>query len=112
MSQDTEGGQRWPLTNTLGDIISSCEMRFLAQIGEYDVLYDATNECYTVVRELPIGGFRRHNFTDYHPREGNLAPFDIDVELDPYHMCLLYQLHEEVGHTLALHPSDATSDIT
>jgi hypothetical protein len=102
MSQDTEGGQRWSLRNSNGAISVNHEIRFLAQIGEYDVFYDATNKCYTVARERPIGGSRRHNFTDYYLDGENLEPCDYDVELDPYHMCLLYQLHEEVGHTLVL----------
>jgi hypothetical protein len=93
--------RRWPLRNTQYDIEErDVDLRFLAQIGEYDILYDAIGECYTVVKERPVGAGRRYNFTDYNLVGGNLVPADKDVELDPYHMCLLYQLHEEIGHDL------------
>lgn len=40
-----------------------------------------------------------YNGTRYHFRDnGNLEPEDDDVILDPYHMCLLYQLHKELNH--------------
>lgn len=36
----------------------------------------------------------RWNYTFFALRNGSLEPTDSDVELDPYHMCLLYQLME------------------
>ncbi len=98
MSYDTKAKQRWDLTAFSNN--SAHPMTFIAQMGKYDVVYDELNECYTVVKERPTDS-TRHNFTDYFlTTEGTLEPADSDVPLDPYHMCLLYQLHEEVGHTL------------
>ena len=96
MPYDTKAKQRWGLKNVFND---SAKVTFIAQMGDYDVLHDETNECYTIVKERPTNS-RTHNFTDYYLRDGTLEPNDGDVPLDPYHMCLLYQLHEEVGHTL------------
>jgi len=76
-------------------------MRFLAQIGEYDIHYDTDIKSYTVIVDDTI--CEGSNFTDYIlMANGNLEPVDRDVILDPYHMCLLYQLHEEIGRTLKL----------
>jgi hypothetical protein len=99
---------RWKLLSTCGKpmILPPERLQFIAAIGEYDVLYDQTSWCYTVVKEPPAGGSRKHNFTDYQVRGELIAPEDGDVPLDPYHMCLLYQLHAEVGHTLRFEEED------
>jgi len=101
MSYDTKTEKRWPLKTLRGPIELSVDYKisFITQMGEYDVHFDHENSCYTVVKERPTDS-RAHNFTDYYLRDGTSASLDMDVPLDPYHMCLLYQLHEEVVHTL------------
>ena len=75
----------------------SWPMPIVAAIGDYDVLYDTKNKCYTVTchpQTVP-----KFNFTDFFVRsDGIIEPGDAEVALDPYHMCLLYQMHAEVGH--------------
>jgi len=99
--------KRWKLMSGSRPLANAEEqIKFIAQMGEYDVWWDKINGAYTAVKERPrgavsIGEDGRYNFTDFAVlSDGNLAPADNDVMLDPYHMCLLYQIHEEVGHTL------------
>ena len=103
MSYDTKAERRWELKyGASGKPDANEKLSFIAQMEDYDVLYDERNECYTVVKERSKDS-GSYNFTDYFlTTEGTLEPTDSDVPLDPYHMCLLYQLHEEVGHTLTL----------
>jgi hypothetical protein len=98
---------RWALCRRARPIDPiSWPMPIVAAIGDYDVLYDTNNKCYTVTcNPQTVPGF---NFTDFFvrsdgiidPGDGDviLDPGDDEIALDPYHMCLLYQMHAEVGH--------------
>ena len=91
--------RRYELINHIGTIDNDdVELTFLAHLGEYDLLWENDNTCYSVVRERPRGGKFRYNFTDYVIEGDSLTPDDNDVALDPYHMCLLYQAHEHFGY--------------
>ena len=92
--------RRYDMMNGTGTLPRSEQERlsFLAWLGEYDLHWDELNECYAVARPRPVGGEKRHNFTDYFLNGDNLEPADKDVVLDPYHMGLLYQAHEHFGY--------------
>ena len=91
--------RRYDMMNNRGFIYgNNVELTFLAHLGDYDLVWDKLANCYTVIRERPLGGERLHNFTDYHIEGDSLTPRDDDVALDPYHMCLLYQAHEHFGY--------------
>jgi hypothetical protein len=77
---------------------SNVNLIFLAHLGEFDLLWDADDEVYTVVRVRPRGDGHGYNFTDYHIIGDALVARDGDVALDPYHMCLLYQAHEHFDY--------------
>lgn len=74
-------------------------MRMLGHIGDYDVWYDPNDGVYTVAGPATRAEVLNSlNYTDYgYLPTGDIAPRDADVVLDPYHMCLLYQLVAEVG---------------
>jgi hypothetical protein len=75
------------------------KLHFLAHLGEYDLWWDMENLCYTVVQRNR--GDREYNFTDYFIEDdGCIVARDDDVDLDPYHMCLLYQVHEIYNPTI------------
>jgi hypothetical protein len=96
--------QRYPILDRRGEgpaggrgPYSWGDYRFLTQIGDYDLLYRARSAYpYAVVCDP------RHR----KPGKWNVACVDVgpigtvsfsdqDVELDPYHMCLLYQAIED-----------------
>ena len=104
---DYDAEKRWsPMSGSRLMRDADEQLTFIAQMGEYDVCWDRINGTYTVIKERPRGAVQPSeaghcNFTDFEAlSDGNLKPTDNDVILDPYHMCMLYQIHEEVGHTL------------
>ena len=74
----------WDSRPTVGNI-GVYEVRKGIGLGEYIVI------CPSEMRKLD-----RWNGTRFRENAGNLEPEDDDVPLDPYHMCLLYELHEEL----------------
>jgi len=97
MTININAQQRWKLCTGRTEVTGiSWELPMVATIGEYDVLYDTHNKCYTVVAEVDVKA-RTHNYTDYFVKGDLIEPGDKDLILDPYHMCLLYQMHAEVG---------------
>jgi hypothetical protein len=93
---------RFPLVDFFGEPLSSSNdsRTFVGQVGEYDVYeyhhkdssYGALQ--YVVAAPTAEASTGCYNFTCYNvDAAGNLVPEDDDVELDPYHMCLLYTLH-------------------
>jgi hypothetical protein len=91
--------RRYDMRGPVGALnTSDGELIFLAHLGEFDLHWDEDNDCYTVVKERPLGGRSLYNFTDYHIIGDALVANDADVALDPYHMCLLYQAHEHFGY--------------
>lgn len=104
---DYDAEKRWrPMSGSRLMRDADEQLTFIAQMGEYDVCWDRINGTYTVIKERPPGAVQpseagHYNFTDFEVlSDGNLNRIDDDLILDPYHMCMLYQIHEEVGHTL------------
>ena len=106
---DYDAEKRWsPMSGSRLMRDADEQLTFIAQMGEYDVCWDRINGTYTVIKERPRGAdpddltkIGEYNFTDFEVlSDGNLNRIDDDLILDPYHMCMLYQIHEEVGHTL------------
>lgn len=70
----------------------------LAWIGPYEVRKrhieerNRTLTAYVVLCPSELRKPTKYNYTAFVVRGDLLAPYDKDVELDPYHMCLLYQL--------------------
>jgi hypothetical protein len=67
-------------------------------LGEYTVYRDSERG-HVVVCPPERRKRDAHSFTRYwtNPDTGNIEPTDTDVELDPYHMCLLYQFVAQHG---------------
>ena len=68
----------------------------VGNIGVYEVRKGIGKGVYIVICPPEMRKFNRWNGTRFREEAGNLEPADDDVVLDPYHMCLLYELHEEL----------------
>ena len=73
-------------------MIGPYEVRKMRAIGDKVMCYFVV--CPQKMRRKESWNYSRYNVLP----DGNIQPEDDDVPLDPYHMCLLYELHEELSN--------------
>lgn len=93
----TTSKRRWPIISRGGheQLQNWSGYSFLCQVGELDLLFrDTSYNRYAVVCDPSKRKRGRWNSTVVEIEGGALDFADDDVELDPYHMCLLHQAIE------------------
>lgn len=95
--------RRWDIFNGLGTHPSSNPRNwagygFLCQVGELDLLHRGeTVHAYAVTCAPEKRREECWNASPFDLVDGIIHWGDDDVDVDPYHMCLLYQILEERG---------------
>jgi hypothetical protein len=93
---------KYPTINWLGGVESDAFVKtaHLGFIGPYEVrrlMEDFEPGLrYAVFCPPEMRVEDRWNYSCFFVKGENLDPADFDVELDPYHMCLFYELHENL----------------
>jgi hypothetical protein len=90
----------YPIVKSSGEVVehSIIEVSLtVASFGKYQLRVDSEWSLdfpYVLVCDPEIRKEGAWNYSRFHMSNGNIEFADTDVELDPYHMCLLYQLVE------------------
>jgi hypothetical protein len=92
----TEPRERYVIVDGIGRRVSRLDELTLGWLGDYEVRADEERQNFYVICSPEQRKEGRWNYTRFELEDGSLIPADGHVELDPYHMCLLYQLVENL----------------